>query len=107
MVNSSRRFIWEIENTDQKKLRIWTLFTLSQISKISLLVQTAYPQIHLPEAATGGALQEKVFLKIVKNSQENTCSRLQIYYRTSLADYFWFASFVKSKLSLEECYIIK
>ena len=27
-----------------------------------------------PEAATGGVLQEKVFLKILQNSQENTCA---------------------------------
>ena len=27
----------------------------------------------LPEAATGGVLQKKVFLKIPQNSQENTC----------------------------------
>ena len=28
---------------------------------------------HTSEAATGGALWEKVFLKISQNSQENTC----------------------------------
>ena len=27
------------------------------------------------EAATGGVLQEKVFLEISQNSQENTCAR--------------------------------
>ena len=29
-----------------------------------------------PEAATGGALYKKVFLKISQNSQENTCGRV-------------------------------
>ena len=29
-----------------------------------------------PEAATGGVLQEKVFLEILQNSQENTCARV-------------------------------
>ena len=28
------------------------------------------------EAATGGVLQEKVFLEILQNSQENTCARV-------------------------------
>ena len=28
------------------------------------------------EAATGGVLQEKMFLKISQNSQENTCARV-------------------------------
>ena len=30
------------------------------------------------EAATGGSLQEKVFLEISQNSQENTCARVSI-----------------------------
>ena len=29
-----------------------------------------------PEAATGGVLQEKVFLEISQNLQENTCARV-------------------------------
>ena len=28
------------------------------------------------EAATGGVLQEKVFLEILQNSQQNTCARI-------------------------------
>ena len=31
------------------------------------------------EAATGGVLQEKVILKILQNSHENTCARLFFY----------------------------
>ena len=31
------------------------------------------------EAATGGALQKKVFLKISENSQENTCVRMSYF----------------------------
>ena len=30
----------------------------------------------MSEAATGGVLQEKMFLEISQNSQENTCSRV-------------------------------
>ena len=30
------------------------------------------------EAANGGVLYEKVFLKISQNSQENTCARVSI-----------------------------
>ena len=30
------------------------------------------------EAATGGALQEKMFLEISQNSQESTCARVSI-----------------------------
>ena len=29
-----------------------------------------------PEAATGSVLQEKLFLEILQNSQENTCVRV-------------------------------
>ena len=32
----------------------------------------------MPEAATGGILQEKMFLEISQNSQENTCARVSI-----------------------------
>ena len=31
------------------------------------------------EAATGGVLQEKVFLEISQNSQENTCARVSFF----------------------------
>ena len=31
------------------------------------------------EAATGGALQKKVLLKISKNSQENNCVRMSYF----------------------------
>ena len=30
----------------------------------------------ITEAATGGVLQEKVFLEILQNSPENTCARV-------------------------------
>ena len=31
------------------------------------------------EAASGGLLQEKVFFKILHNSQENTCARVSFF----------------------------
>ena len=31
---------------------------------------------HMTEAATEGVLWEKMFLKILQNSQENTCARV-------------------------------
>ena len=34
------------------------------------------PFIKLSEEATGGVLQENVFLEILQNSQENTCTRV-------------------------------
>ena len=44
------------------------------------------------EAATGGVLGKKVFLKISQNSQENTCGLLNfqkhLFYRTPLHDFF-------------------
>ena len=46
------------------------------------------------EAATGGPLWKKVFLKISQNSQENTCGlrnfQEHLFYRTPLDDCFWF-----------------
>ena len=33
---------------------------------------------HFSEAATGGFLLEKVFLKISQNSQENTCGKISV-----------------------------
>ena len=35
----------------------------------------ALDMINYAEVATGGVLQEKVFLEISQNSQENTCAR--------------------------------
>ena len=44
------------------------------------------------EAATGGVPRKKVFLKVLQNSQENTCAsgnfQEQLNYRTPLDDYF-------------------
>ena len=34
----------------------------------------------MPEAATRGVLGKKVFLKISKNSQENTCARVSFQF---------------------------
>ena len=32
-----------------------------------------------PEAVTGGVLQNKVFIEISQNSQENTCARVSFF----------------------------
>ena len=32
--------------------------------------------LHEVEAATGGVLEEKVFIEILQNSQENTCVKV-------------------------------
>ena len=48
-------------------------------------------RIHFPEDATGGVLYKKVILKILQNSQENTCARVYFSMKaTSLASKFIF-----------------
>ena len=41
----------------------------------SVFENTSTPLL-ISEAATGGVLRKKVFLKILQNSQENTCARV-------------------------------
>ena len=51
----------------------------------------------MPEAATGGVLEEGVFLEIFQNSQENAFARASfliklqasLFYITLLGDCFW------------------
>ena len=35
--------------------------------------------LYIPEAATGGVLQKKMFLKISQNPHQNTCARVSIF----------------------------
>ena len=46
-----------------------------------LLVVQASLNPFIPEAATGGVLEEKAFLKISQNSQENTFARTLFLYK--------------------------
>ena len=41
----------------------------------SVFENTSTPLL-ISEAATGGVLRKKVFLKILQNSQENTCAKV-------------------------------
>ena len=41
----------------------------------------------LPEAATGGVLWKKVFLKIVQYSRENTCARVSFLLKLRISDF--------------------
>ena len=38
-----------------------------------------YYKQNISEPATGGVLQEKVFLEILQHSQENTCARVSFF----------------------------
>ena len=49
--------------------------------------------IKLTEATTGGVLQEKVFLRILQNSQENTCARVSFFIKMQA----WTCNFIKKE----------
>ena len=53
------------------------------------------------EAATGGVMWKKVFLKIPQNSQENTCARV-FFYETPVPESLYF-----SRSSQWRCYVKK
>ena len=68
----------------------------SKISKNTFFaehLQTTASAFSFSEAATGGVLWKKVFLKISQNSQENTFGlrnfQKHLFYRTPLDDCFW------------------
>ena len=48
------------------------------LKKFSLLKQST-KSMNYSEVATGGVLQEKVFLEISQKSQENTCDRVSFF----------------------------
>ena len=56
-------------------------------------LRTTGSAFHFLEAATGGILWKKAFLKILQNSQENTFDlqnfQKRLFYRTPLDDCFW------------------
>ena len=61
---------------------------------MALLAHRMYCLKHLnnAEAATGGAMLEKVFLEISQNSQENTCASVSLIKLEALA-----CNFIKKK----------
>ena len=68
----------------------------SEISKTDFFTEplrTTASAFSFSEAATGGVLWKKVFLKISQNSQENTFGlrnfQKHLFYRTPLDDCFW------------------
>ena len=68
----------------------------SEISKNTFFTEhlrTTASAFSFSEAATGGVLWKKVFLKISQNSQENTFGlrnfQKHLFYRTPLDDCFW------------------
>ena len=71
-------------------------FEFSEIPKntsFTEYLQMTASAFSFSEAATGGALWNKVFLKISQNLQKNNCGCLnfeeQLFYRTPLKDGFW------------------
>ena len=71
-------------------------YEFSKISKNTFFTEhlwTTASAFNFSEAATGGVLWKKVFLKILQNSQENTCGlksfQEHLFYRTPLDDCFW------------------
>ena len=80
------------------KKRLWHKFSceFSKISKnafFTVHLRTTASVFSFSEAATRGVLWKKEFLKISKNSQENTFDlgifQKHLFYRTPLDDYFW------------------
>ena len=68
----------------------------SKVSKNTFFTEhlwTTASAFSFSEAATGGVLWKKVFLKISENSQENTFGlrnfQKHLFYRTPLDDCFW------------------
>ena len=52
----------------------------------------------MPEAATGGVLGKKMFLKISQNSQGNTCARVSFLIKLKASGNFFY------KKTLDDCF---
>ena len=53
-----------------------------------------------PEEATRGVLQEKMFLEISQNSQENTCEFCEISKNTFFTEHLWASASINHKITL-------
>ena len=62
--------------------------TVIIIDTLNLIRFTTIWEVKYREAATGGILQKKVFLKISQNSQENTCARVSFLIKLQAASVF-------------------
>ena len=81
------------------KKRLWHKYFPVNLAKflrtpfLQNTVRTTAFAFSFSEAATGGVLWKKVFLKISQNSQENTFGlrnfQKHLFYRTPLDDCFW------------------
>ena len=73
-------------------MSLWIQWNFSELS-FYRTPQTIASAFGFSEAATGGVLWKKVFLKILQNSQENTFGlrnfQKHLFYRTPLDDCFW------------------
>ena len=47
-----------------------------------------YLDLNSTEPVTGGVLKEKVLLKVLRNSEENTCPRVSFFHRTPVSNCF-------------------
>ena len=70
---------WKTSQNSQINLRSSHPEVFRQIHRKNIFAGiSSLIMLQAAEAATGGSLQEKVFLEISQNSQENTCARVSI-----------------------------
>ena len=65
--------LWRNNNINVLHNKSWRLLLLFVFLYRRIWIDNNIGSIKVPEVATGGVLQEKVFLKISQNSQQNTC----------------------------------
>ena len=66
--------------------KTWNIFWVNSFSRNHFTQWQVYESVRnksvrkykCTEAATGGVLQEKAFLEMLQNSQENTCARVSL-----------------------------
>ena len=95
------------ENTDQKKLRIWTLFTQCFIFSTDYLhfkwkKKGINRVFKLPEAVAQSCSVNKLFLNISQNSQENTSicrARLATLFKKNIWHRCFLANFAKISIT--------
>ena len=98
----SFNFILQVKETKNKKRRILIYLTKTSLErtsnaisgwrKLTLMSSNRTGKLKATEAATGGLLQENLFLDILQNSQENTYARVS-FLITLLKKRLWHGCF--------------
>ena len=73
----------------------WRKSNLARVNLKSNKHSHCFPiEVPISEAATGGVLKDKVFLKFLQNSQENTCARVSFLTMLQVSAY----KFIKKEI---------